>query len=60
MKRQVARHRCGVETVAAASCAIARMRQTKALSRMKFLIMPRLSISSVTAAEWKTILALGK
>jgi predicted RNA-binding protein with PUA-like domain len=39
---------------------IAVMRKTKALSRMKFLIMPRLSISPVTPAEWKAILSLGK
>src|SRR5438552_1242115 len=37
---------------------IAEMRKTRALSKMKFLIMPRLSISPVTQAEWKIILAL--
>jgi predicted RNA-binding protein with PUA-like domain len=39
---------------------IAVMRKTRALSKMKFLIMPRLSISPVTPAEWKTLLSLGK
>jgi len=37
---------------------IAQMRASRALLRMKFLIMPRLSISPVTPAEWKTILKL--
>jgi len=39
---------------------IAAMRKARALSKMKFLIMPRLSISPVTPAEYKTLLALSK
>jgi predicted RNA-binding protein with PUA-like domain len=38
---------------------IAQMRSAKGLSKMKFLIMPRLSISPVTSAEWATILRMG-
>jgi predicted RNA-binding protein with PUA-like domain len=37
---------------------IAEMRKTRALAKMKFLIMPRLSISPVTPAERKTLLGL--
>src|SRR5262249_49746370 len=39
---------------------IATMRTTKALGKMKFLNIPRLSISPVTPAEWKTLLTLGR
>ena len=39
---------------------IAEMRSTRALAKMKFLIMPRLSISPVTPAEWRTILGLAE
>jgi predicted RNA-binding protein with PUA-like domain len=37
---------------------ISRMRAARALGRMRFLIMPRLSISPVTATEWKTIVSM--
>jgi predicted RNA-binding protein with PUA-like domain len=37
---------------------IAEMRKARGLSKMKFVILPRLSISPVTPAEWKTLLAL--
>ena len=39
---------------------LAVMRKTKALDKMKFVILPRLSISPVTPAEVKAILALAK
>ena len=38
---------------------LASMRKTGALSRMKFVILPRLSISPVTQSEWKTVLEMG-
>jgi predicted RNA-binding protein with PUA-like domain len=39
---------------------IAVMRKTRALAKMKFLTIPRLSISPVAPAEWKALLSLGK
>ena len=36
------------------------MRQTPALAKMKFVILPRLSVSPVTPAEWETIISLSK
>jgi predicted RNA-binding protein with PUA-like domain len=39
---------------------IAAMRKCRALSKMKFLIMPRLSISPVAPPEWKALLGLAR
>ena len=38
---------------------IADMRASKALKSMRFLIMPRISITEVSAAEYKAILKMG-
>jgi predicted RNA-binding protein with PUA-like domain len=39
---------------------LARMKQTKALSRMALLRIGRLSVTPVTKAEWDAILALSR
>ncbi len=39
---------------------LALLRKTPSLARMKFVILPRLSISPVTPSEWETVLRLAK